>query len=131
MKKTSLQFIFSLALLLLVSACATATQTSISQTPAANILASHGTAILPISTVNSASADMTEGDIRKIDKETQKITIKHGRIKTLDMSPMTMVFHVKDVALLDNFASGDKIIFSVENQRGTLVVTRLEKVVSK
>ena len=44
---------------------------------------------------------MTDGEVRKIDKENNKITLKHGEIKNLEMPGMTMVFAVKDDAFLD------------------------------
>ena len=46
-----------------------------------------------------APASMSEGEVRKVDKEAKKITLKHGDIKNLDMPGMTMVFQVKDAAL--------------------------------
>ena len=49
----------------------------------------------------TAAADMTEGEIRKVDKDAKKLTIKHGEIKNLDMPPMTMVFQVKDASVLE------------------------------
>jgi Cu/Ag efflux protein CusF len=53
--------------------------------------------------------------------------LKHGPIKSLDMPPMTMVFQVRDAALLDSLAVGDKILFTAEKQQGAYVVTTLEK----
>jgi Cu(I)/Ag(I) efflux system periplasmic protein CusF len=73
-----------------------------------------------------ASADMTDGEIRKIDKDAKKITIKHGEIKNLDMPPMTMVFQVKDAAMLDMIQAGDKVKFKVEKRLGNYVVTDLQ-----
>ena len=75
--------------------------------------------------------DATEGEVRKIDKEARKITLKHGPIKNLDMPGMTMVFQVKDVALLDKLVVGDKILFTVEQQQGAFVVTGAEKAATK
>ena len=46
-------------------------------------------------------SDMTDGEVRKIDIEAGKVTLKHADIKNLDMPGMTMVFVVKDKALLD------------------------------
>ena len=48
-----------------------------------------------------AQAALTDGEIRKVDKDAKKITIKHGPMPSLDMPAMTMVFQVKDPALLD------------------------------
>jgi Cu(I)/Ag(I) efflux system protein CusF len=75
-----------------------------------------------------AIQDMADGEVRKVDKEAKKITLKHGPIKNLDMPGMTMVFQVKDPALLDKLAAGDKVKFSAEDQQGALVVTAVEKV---
>lgn len=72
------------------------------------------------------AGDVTEGEIRKVDKNAQKITIKHGEIKNLDMPPMTMVFRVKDPAMLDAVKQGDKVKFVVENVGGQFVVTTIE-----
>ena len=74
----------------------------------------------------AASADMTEGEIRKVDKENKKVTLKHGAIKNLDMPGMTMVFQVKDPAMLDKVKAGDKILFSAEKASGALVVTDIQ-----
>ena len=75
-----------------------------------------------------AAGDMTDGEIRKIDKDTKKLTIKHGEIKNLDMPPMTMVFQVKDPAMLDAVKAGDKVRFSVEKIGGALTVTGIEPI---
>ena len=74
----------------------------------------------------AASAAMTEGEVRKIDKDAQKITIRHGPIVNLDMPAMTMVFRVKDPAMLDQVKPADKIRFTAESLGGTLTVTRIE-----
>ena len=73
-----------------------------------------------------ASADMAEGEIRKVDLETKKITIKHGEIRNLDMPGMTMVFQVKDPALLDTVKAGDKVRFRAEKAGGAIVVTDIQ-----
>ena len=75
--------------------------------------------------------DATEGEVRKVDKEAKKITLKHGPIKNLDMPGMTMVFQVKDPALLDKLAVGDRIMFPVEQLQGAMVVTGVETVAPK
>lgn len=79
---------------------------------------------------SSAMADpvMSDGVIRKIDQSLKKITIKHGEIKNLDMPGMTMVFQVRDEALLNKVKPGDAVKFHVEKQDGALVVTEIEPV---
>nr|WP_316643027.1 copper-binding protein [uncultured Roseateles sp.] len=74
----------------------------------------------------ATAADMTDGEVKKVDKSTKKITIKHGEIKNLDMPGMTMVFQVKDPAMLDMVKAGDKVKFKVEKADGTIVVTEMQ-----
>ena len=73
-----------------------------------------------------ASADMTDAEVRKVDKENKKITLKHGVIKNLDMPGMTMVFAVKDAAMLDNLKAGDKIKFKAEQTGSAITVTEIQ-----
>jgi Cu/Ag efflux protein CusF len=68
---------------------------------------------------------MALGEVRKIDKEARKITIKHGEIKELEMPPMTMVFTSKDPAFLENFKVGDKVKFRVVREDGKMLVTEM------
>jgi Cu/Ag efflux protein CusF len=73
-----------------------------------------------------ATADvLTDGEVRRIDKAGGKVTLKHGEIRNLDMPPMTMVFQVKDAAMLDTVKVGDKVRFHVEKQGSAFVVTEL------
>ena len=69
---------------------------------------------------------MADGEVRKIDKENRKITLKHGEIKNLDMPPMTMVFQVSDASLLDKVKPGDKVQFNAVNESGKLTVTEIK-----
>jgi Cu/Ag efflux protein CusF len=80
----------------------------------------------PASPAQAPSATLADGEVRKIDKDAGKITLKHGPIKSLDMPPMTMVFQVKDRALLDKVKSGDKVRFAAEEKAGAYVVTAIE-----
>ncbi|XHM84333.1 copper-binding protein [Hydrogenophaga sp. ANAO-22] len=74
----------------------------------------------------AASPGLTDGEIRKIDKEGGKITIKHGEIKHLDMPAMTMVFTAKEKAMLDKVQVGEKIQFIVIQEAGKMVVTDIQ-----
>lgn len=95
------------------------------------------TAILPMAAYASTTAakatatvntDKTEGEVRKIDKEGKRITIKHGEIKNLDMPSMTMVFQVADPAMVDKVKVGDKVRFVAANPGGKLTVTEIQPV---
>ena len=70
------------------------------------------------------SSEMTDGELRRIDKDTKRITLKHGEIKNLGMPGMTMAFQVKDPAMLDSVKTGDKVSFNGEKAGGARVVTQ-------
>ncbi len=87
----------------------------------------HDQAPVAASPASAAPApDMSEGEVRKVDKETKKITLKHGDIKNLDMPPMTMVFNVSDPALLDKVKPGDKVRFKASNDAAKLTITDIQ-----
>ncbi len=79
-------------------------------------------------TASTASTlPMASAEIRKIDLENKKITLKHGEIKNLDMPSMTMVFVVKDTAMLDKLAAGDKVMFTADKVGSAFTVMSIEK----
>ena len=95
------------------------------------------TALMPLSATAQAAGDagksaamaaasMTDGEVRKIDKDAGKITIKHGDIKHMDMPGMTMVFVVKDKVLLDKTSVGARIQFMATNENGQMTVTDIQ-----
>jgi Cu(I)/Ag(I) efflux system periplasmic protein CusF len=71
-------------------------------------------------------AAMADGEVRKVDKEAGKLTLRHGRIDNLDMPPMTMVFRAADPKLLDGLEEGDKVRFAADRVDGAITVTRIE-----
>ena len=73
-------------------------------------------------------AALAAGEVRKVDKDAQKITVRHGPLPELDMPmAMTMVYRVKDPAMLEQVKAGDKIRFSAEKIGGQFTLTRIEK----
>lgn len=79
----------------------------------------------PVPTATSA-APMSEAVVRKVDPAAGKITLRHGPIANLDMPPMTMVFQVREAALLGEIKAGDKVRFSAEKIGGAYTVTAIE-----
>ena len=77
-------------------------------------------------TAAQPSAAMAEGEVKKVDMEAAKVTIKHGEIKPLEMPGMTMAFPVKTKSLLARVKPGDKIKFMVTREGGKLVVTDIQ-----
>ncbi|WP_256573158.1 copper-binding protein [Pseudomonas sp. CC6-YY-74] len=47
--------------------------------------------------------------MRKIDLAGQKITLRHGPLKSVGMPPMTMVFGVRNAGLLEGVSVGAKV----------------------
>lgn len=69
---------------------------------------------------------MTEAEVRKVDIDAKKITLKHGEIKNLGMPPMSMVFQMKDPSMLEKFKAGDKVQFTADNLNGAMTVMSIE-----
>lgn len=67
-----------------------------------------------------------EAEVRRVDTAANKISLKHGEIKNLDMPPMTMVFQVSDPALLGQVKVGDKVRFTATQVNGAYTVMSLE-----
>ena len=74
----------------------------------------------------AATTSFTDAEVRKVDKEAKKITLKHGEIKNLEMPGMTMVFAVKDEAMLDRVKAGDKVQFKAIDDGGKLTVVEIQ-----
>lgn len=73
-----------------------------------------------------AASDLTDGVIRKVDKDGGRLIIKHDDIKNLGMPGMTMMFQVKRKSMLDRFNAGDRIKFKVVSEDGRMVVTDIQ-----
>ncbi|KQY00358.1 hypothetical protein ASD28_13690 [Massilia sp. Root133] len=69
---------------------------------------------------------LTDGEVKKVDKDTGKLTVQHGALTNLNMPGMTMSFKVQDPAMLDQVKTGDKIRLRVERINGAFTVTKLE-----
>ena len=74
----------------------------------------------------SEPVSMTDGEVRKLDKEQGMVTLKHGDIKNLGMPGMTMIFHTTDKSMLDQIKQGDKVKFAADMVNNELMVTKIE-----
>lgn len=83
-------------------------------------------AALLLAAAGAFAADLADGEVRKVDPATGRVTLKHGEIRNLDMPPMTMVFRLKDPALAAKLKPGDKVRFAAEKQGGDYVVTDVQ-----
>ncbi len=73
------------------------------------------------------AADMASGEVTRLDMAGGRLSLKHGEIKNLDMPPMTMVFRVRDKAMLDGLTVGDRVRFRAERIDGSYTVTAVTK----
>lgn len=69
---------------------------------------------------------MSDGEVRKLDREQAKVTLRHGPIGNLGMPAMTMVFKVVDVKAVETLKEGDKVRFVAERVGGAITITEIE-----
>jgi Cu(I)/Ag(I) efflux system protein CusF len=85
-------------------------------------------AALLLSTASFAQTGKTEGEVRKVDKEAGKVTLRHGPIEgELDMPAMSMVFQVKDTSLLDTLKAGDRVAATISKENDVFYIQSAEK----
>lgn len=67
-----------------------------------------------------------QGQVTKIDEATGRLTLKHEPIKNLDMDSMTMIFRVKDPAMLKSVKVGDAVTFEADRVNGAITIVKIE-----
>ena len=72
------------------------------------------------------AAALSDGEVRKVDKDAKKITIKHGPLANLDMPAMTMVFKIGDGVDAAKLKAGSKIEFVADRVSGKLTVVEVK-----
>lgn len=77
---------------------------------------------------SAVAAPQSDAEVRKIDKEQGKVTLRHGPLENLGMPAMTMVFKVSDAKMLDGLKEGDRVKFTAEKVNGAFSVTALQVV---
>ena len=84
--------------------------------------------VLTVGVGTGALAAGISGEVKKIDAGAGKITLKHGPAKSLGMDePMTMVYRVKDPAMLKQVKVGDVVTFEAEEAAAGYTVTKMDK----
>ncbi|CUA94644.1 copper-binding protein [Thiomonas bhubaneswarensis] len=83
---------------------------------------------MPAASGAATQQAQANGEVRKIDPASGKITLRHGPIPSLGMGAMTMNYRLADPKLIDGLKVGDKVRFTVQQQDGTDVVTRIDRV---
>jgi hypothetical protein len=83
--------------------------------------------VLLILSFSANALEWTKGEIRRIDSDNKKITIRHQEIKSLDMPEMSMVFQVENATLLQGFNVNDRIEFVAEMKDKKYFVKEIRK----
>jgi Cu/Ag efflux protein CusF len=107
----------SIAILILTTALAAGP--AVAQAPAADSHNQHHGG-------EASNAEFSSAEVRRVDKDAQKITLRHGPIPNLGMGDMQMVFRVTDPRMLDDLKPGDRIRFKAEKVGGQYTVTEME-----
>lgn len=68
----------------------------------------------------------TTATVKSVDKESNRVTLAHDPVPTLDWPAMTMGFAVADKALLKDLKTGEKISFTFTKKNGKFMVTDIE-----
>lgn len=89
--------------------------------------AHHTTPAAPAASTATNGLPTAEAEVRRIDLQAGKVSLKHGDIPNLDMPPMTMVFQVKDASWLQQIKVGDKVRFTADKVNGAYTVMSLER----
>ena len=101
-----------------------ASATALGQTPPTDHDSHH-----PATSATAAPAvPMSEGEVRKIDTDAQKVTLRHGPIPNLEMPDMTMVFRVAEPKMLEGLEPKKKVRFTADRIGGQITLTSVELV---
>jgi Cu(I)/Ag(I) efflux system protein CusF len=92
---------------------------------ASNLMAGLLLALAGTTLAAPSTAPLVDGEVRKVDKEQGKLTLRHGPIPNLEMGGMTMVFRVTDPKWLDSLKEGDKLSFTADRVNGVFTVTSI------
>lgn len=66
------------------------------------------------------------GTVEAVDPDKRTVKINHEEIKGY-MEAMSMDFHTRDPALLNDLKPGDRVGFTLENTAGIVVITGINK----
>lgn len=92
------------------------------------VFAALGAIALALASAASANTHLVKGKVTKVDAAAQKLTIRHEPMKKFEMEEgHTMVFRVKDPAMLKQVKAGDDIRFDAEKVDGAFIVTEIVK----
>lgn len=104
------------------AAAALAAAASLTVPAFAQMSHAHGAMPMAPSAQNAAGA----GEVRKIDLENGKVTLKHDAMKDMGMPAMTMVYPVADASMLMGIKVGEKVRFRAATAGGKTTITEIQ-----
>lgn len=75
----------------------------------------------------ATDSTLADGVVKKVDRQTGMVSLKHGELKDIGMPAMTMAYRAKDAAMVEQAKAGEKVKFRLENLNGTYTITTLTK----
>jgi len=82
-----------------------------------------------LATAAVAQSAIIEGVVDKINENSSNITLKHGPAPSLGFKDnMTMVYQIRDRAMLKDIKVGDKVKFEAEGDDEGFMVTTIQKI---
>ena len=72
------------------------------------------------------TSHQADGEVKDVDTAQGKVTLAHGPVKSLGWPAMTLAFGVKDQALFDKLALGQKVHVTFKKEDSGYVVTSVK-----
>jgi Cu(I)/Ag(I) efflux system protein CusF len=77
-------------------------------------------------TPTKGAVHKTSAVVKSVDRANGKVTLSHEPVKSLNWPSMTMAFAIRDKALFDKLAVGQKVDVEFTHQGGDYVVTAVK-----
>ena len=80
-----------------------------------------------VAAASSQGIDMTPAEVRRVDRGSGVIVLRHARVRSMDLPAMTLPFRVRDAGMLDQVKAGDRIRFAAELIGDRPTITRIAR----
>jgi Cu(I)/Ag(I) efflux system periplasmic protein CusF len=74
----------------------------------------------------AAGQELIAAEVKGLDKDSGKVTLAHGEVKSLDMPAMTMAYAVKDPAMFAMLSEGAKVRVALSKSATGYTVVHVE-----
>jgi len=82
---------------------------------------------MPTAPAAAAPSSDVKGEVRRVDHDGGRITLKHGPIPELELPAMTLVYRVQDKTLIVPLKPGDSVVFTADRIDGQYVVVSIRR----